>query len=151
MAIAILLLVVIPLIEIYALVQVAHVIGWGAALLLMLLVSVVGGWLVKREGISVWRRLQDQLRRGEPPGREVLDGILVLTAGALLLVPGFVTDTIGLLLLVPPVRAVVRAVLSRRYAGSPHVIIATHGARIVETSADDRTSDASPPRGQLES
>lgn len=151
MAIAILLLVVVPFIEIYALVQVAHAIGWGAALLLMLLVSVVGGWLVKREGISVWRRLQDQLRRGESPGREVLDGILVLAAGALLLVPGFVTDTIGLLLLVPPVRAVVRAGLARRYAGSPQVIIATHGARIVETSADEQTSDGWPPRPQLES
>jgi UPF0716 protein FxsA len=149
MAVAIVLLVVLPLLEFYVLVQVAHVVGWGFALLGLLVVSVVGGWLVKREGLSVWRRVQDQVRTGESPGREVLDGLLVLVAGVLLLVPGFVTDVIGLLLLVAPVRAATRAGLARRYRRSPRVIVATHGPRIVETRADDVPPEARPPRGQL--
>jgi UPF0716 protein FxsA len=134
----------------YVIVQVAHLIGLGLALLALVLVSVVGGSLVKREGMSVWRRLQEQLGRGELPGREVLDGMLVLTAGALLLAPGFVTDALGLLLLLPPVRAMVRTVISRRYSHSPRVIVATYGERIVDTSADEHRTERWQPRGQLE-
>jgi UPF0716 protein FxsA len=150
MAIVVLLLIVIPIVELYVFVQVAHAIGFGAALLALVLVSVLGGWLVKRQGIGVWRRLQEQLARGESPGREVLNGMLLLAAGVLVVVPGFVTGAIGLLLLVPPIRAAVRAVMARRYGRSPRVILATYGPRIVDTSADERPSTAWPPHGQLE-
>lgn len=146
MAIAVLLLIVIPLVELYVIVQVAHAIGLAVTLVALVLVSIVGGSLVKRQGLSVWRRLQEQLHNGVSPGREVLDGILVLTAGALLLAPGFVTDAIGLLLLVPPVRAGVRAWLGRRYRRQSRVIVATHGARIVDVRVDDEHRPASPPR-----
>jgi UPF0716 protein FxsA len=150
MAIAVLLLIVIPIVELYVFVQVAHAIGFGAALLALILVSVFGGWLVKREGIGMWRRMQQQVGRGESPGRQVLDGLLLLVAGLLIVVPGFVTGAVGVLLLLPPVRAAARAVLARRYVGSSKVIIATHGPRIVDTSADERPSTPRPPRGQLE-
>jgi UPF0716 protein FxsA len=150
MAIVVLLLIVVPIVELYVFVQVAHAVGFGAALLALVLVSVLGGWLVKRQGIGVWRRLQDQLARREPPGREVLNGLLLLVAGLLVVVPGFVTGALGLLLLVPPVRAAVRAVLARRYGRSPRVIVATYGPRIVDTSADERPTTHWPPRGQLE-
>jgi UPF0716 protein FxsA len=70
--------------------------------------------VVKREGLGVWRRAQRQLDMGSVPGRELVDGILVLAAGALLLTPGFVSDCVGILLLLPPVRAAIRAVVVRR-------------------------------------
>jgi UPF0716 protein FxsA len=150
MAVAVLLLIVVPIVELYVFVQVAHAIGFGAALLALVLVSVFGGSLVKRQGIGVWRRLQEQLARRESPGREVLNGILLLAAGLLVVVPGFVTGAIGLLLLVPPVRAAVRAVLARRYGRSPRVIVATYGPRVVDTGADERSATPWPRRGQLE-
>jgi UPF0716 protein FxsA len=150
MAIAVLLLIVIPIVELYAFVQVTHAIGFGSALLALILVSVFGAWLVKREGIGMWRRMQQQLSRGEPPGTRVLDGLLLLVAGVLIVVPGFVTAAIGLLLLLPPVRAVARAALARRYGGSTRVIVATHGPRIVDTSAEEHPAASWPPRGQLE-
>jgi UPF0716 protein FxsA len=150
MAIAVLLLIVVPIAELYVFVQAAHALGFGAALLLLIAVSVFGGWLVKREGIGVWRRLRQQVDRGEPPARGVLDGMLLLVAGLLVVVPGFVTGALGLLLLIPPVRAGVRAVMARRYGRSPGVIVATYDSRIVDTSADERQTSPSHPRGQLE-
>ena len=78
--------------------------------------SVAGAWLVKREGIGVLRRAREQVQAGRVPGSELVDGVLILFAGALLLTPGFLTDLIGILLLVPPVRAVLRAAASARLA-----------------------------------
>jgi UPF0716 protein FxsA len=149
MALSVLLLIVIPIVELYVFVQVAHAVGFGAALLALILVSVFGAWLVKHEGVGVWRRLQGQLNRREPPGREVLDGLLVLVAGVLIVVPGFVTAAVGLLLLLPPIRAAMRALLARRYSRTARVIVATHGPRIVDTTAEP---NATPPRarGELE-
>lgn len=108
------LFVVAPLAELYVVIQVAHVLGAFDTLALLVLVSMVGAWLVKREGIGVWRRFQRQVQAGTVPGREVADGFMILLAGALLLVPGFITDALGLLLLLPPVRAGVRTAVLRR-------------------------------------
>lgn len=82
----------------------------------LILVSVAGAWLVKREGLGVLRRAQEHVRNGQVPGQELVDGVLILFAGALLLTPGFLTDLIGILLLVPPVRALLRATASARLA-----------------------------------
>src|SRR4029453_3983954 len=106
----------------YVFVQVVHAVGFGAALLALILVSVIGGWLVKPAGVGVWRRLQGQLNRGEPPGRDLLDGFLLLVAGVLIVVPGFVTAAVGLLLLLPPIRPGGRGLLARRYNRSTRVI-----------------------------
>jgi len=108
------LFVFVPIVELAVIIQVGHAIGVVETLLLMLLVSVVGAWLVKREGIGVWRRAQRQLDTGVMPGRELVDGVLIMVAGALLLLPGFVSDCLGILLLLPPVRAVVRGLVIRR-------------------------------------
>jgi len=108
------LFVFVPIVELAVIIQVGHAIGVVDTLLLMVLVSIVGGWLVKREGIGVWRRAQRQLDTGVMPGRELVDGVLIMVAGALLLLPGFVSDCLGILLLLPPVRALVRAVVIRR-------------------------------------
>ena len=105
-------LVAVPLVEIYALVQVGQVVGplWTVAALLV--VSLLGAALLRREGARTWRAFRTATTSGRVPAREVVDGALVLLAGALLLTPGFVTDAVGLLLLLPPVRAVVRRLLS---------------------------------------
>jgi UPF0716 protein FxsA len=91
-------------IEIFVFVQVGQWIGYGAAILALIVISIFGFWLVKREGLEAWRRAQAQLRAGEVPAAEAVDGALIASAGLLLIVPGFVTDAIGLLLLLPPLR-----------------------------------------------
>ena len=108
------LFVFVPIVELAVIIQVGQAIGVVETLLLMVVVSVAGAWLVKREGIGVWRRAQRQLDTGVMPGRELVDGVLIMVAGALLLLPGFVSDCLGILLLLPPVRAVVRGLVIRR-------------------------------------
>jgi UPF0716 protein FxsA len=83
---------------------------------LLVLSSVVGGWLMKREGLGVLRRMQAAINAGRVPGKEIADGALILFGGALMVAPGFITDVLGMLLLLPPVRAVVRAAVRRRIA-----------------------------------
>jgi UPF0716 protein FxsA len=104
----------VPFAEIYVLLQVGHAIGILNALALLLLVSMVGAWLAKREGLGVLRRMQDTVQAGRVPGVELIDGFLIFLAAALLITPGFLTDIVGVLLLLPPIRAGVRLSL-RRY------------------------------------
>lgn len=111
-----LIFVIIPIVELAVIIQVGQAIGVLNTVVLLLLVSFLGSWLVKREGMAVWRRFQDQVHSGVVPGKEIADGVMILLAGALLISPGFVTDVFGVLLLLPPVRAVVRAALLRRTA-----------------------------------
>src|SRR5690606_18639405 len=110
------LFIAVPIAELYVIVQVAQGIGILNTLGLLLLVSIVGAWLVKREGIGVLRRAQLRLNEGSVPGRELVDGILILCAGALMLAPGFITDCTAILLLLPPIRAAVRGLLLRFFA-----------------------------------
>ena len=103
-----LVLLVVPLVELYVIVQVAGGIGIIPTLALLIGMSIAGAWLLKQQGVAVWRRLQAATARGEVPAKEVVDGALILFGGALLLTPGFVTDIVGLALLLPLSRAVVR-------------------------------------------
>jgi UPF0716 protein FxsA len=107
-------LVCLPFVEIYLAIQVAHQIGGLATVALLVLLSASGPWLVKRQGLGVWRRARARAAAGEVPGREATDGLFLLIAGVLLTVPGFLTAALGILLLLPPVRAVVRAMSGRR-------------------------------------
>src|SRR4051812_34798162 len=104
-------------------IQVSHVIGAGWTALLLVAVSVLGVWIVRREGGRAWRRLRETISAGRMPAREVADGALILLGGLLLITPGFVTDAIGLLLVLPPTRAAFRGVLTvwvgRRLLGGP--------------------------------
>jgi UPF0716 protein FxsA len=104
-----LLFVVLPIIEIAVLIQVGQVIGGWNTIALLILVGAGGAWLAKREGLSVYRRFRRQVEAGVVPGKELADGFMIMLAGALLLTPGFVTDICALLLLLPPVRSVIRA------------------------------------------
>jgi UPF0716 protein FxsA len=146
------LLLAVPVLELWVFVQVAVAVGFWWALLALVGLSVGGAWLVKREGLAVWARLRDRVARGETPERELADGAVLLVAGLLLLFPGFVTGLLGLLLLLPPVRALVRPMLLRRVAAGGTFITATyrvggdaagHGT-VVDTSATE-------VRGELES
>ena len=126
MGLVVLLLIIgVPIAELYVFVQMSHAIGFLNALVILGSVSVIGGWIVKRQGMRVWRRFQKQVRSGAEPSNEIIDGALLLAAGALLLTPGFITDALGVLLLLPPVRSVVRVVVARRNRGR-RVITATY-------------------------
>jgi UPF0716 protein FxsA len=115
-ALLVVLFIGVPFAELYVLIQVGHAIGVFNTLGLLLLVSIVGAWLAKREGIGVIRRMQAALNAGRVPGTELVDGFLILFAAALMLTPGFLTDIVAIFLLLPPVRALVRRELRRRFA-----------------------------------
>lgn len=108
----VLVLVVLPLVELFVLVQVGQVIGAGWTILLLVLAGIAGGWLIRREGGKAWRALTHSLRAGQMPAKELADGALVILAGALMLSPGFVTDAVALLLILPGSRAVFRRLLT---------------------------------------
>ena len=106
----------VPFAEIYVLLQVGHAVGVLNTLALLILVSMVGAWLAKREGLGVLRRMQEAVNAGRVPGQELTDGFLILLAAALMITPGFLTDIVGILLLLPPVRAGMRRVVRRYFA-----------------------------------
>ena len=110
--------VVVPLVEIYVLVQVGQVIGAWWTILLLVADSILGGWLVRREGAKAWAALRSAVSTGVMPARELTDAALVLVAGTLMLTPGFVLDLVGLFLVLPVTRPIARraltAVVARR-------------------------------------
>jgi UPF0716 protein FxsA len=112
-----LLFIVVPILELYVIVQVAGGIGTLETIGLLIVVSVVGAWLVRREGLNVLRKIQLQLGQAQMPTKQIVDGGLIMFAGALMLTPGFITDAAGVLLLIPPTRMVVRQILMRRFKG----------------------------------
>jgi UPF0716 protein FxsA len=103
----------IPLIEIWVLIQVGQVIGPWWTILLLVLDSILGTWLVRREGGRAWRALRVALESGRMPARELADGALILVGGTLMLTPGFVTDAFGILLILPFTRPVARRLLTQ--------------------------------------
>ena len=110
----VLLFIVVPIAELAVVIQVGQQIGvlWTVALLVA--DSILGAVLMRSQGRTAWRRFNEAVAAGKVPAREVLDGALVIFGGALLLTPGFLTDILGLVLLIPPSRALVRMVLARR-------------------------------------
>jgi UPF0716 protein FxsA len=116
-----LLLLVVPVLEIAAIVAVGQVIGGWQTLLLLLLESLLGAWLVRREGSRAWTALTTALNTGRMPSRELADAALVLVGGTLLLTPGFITDVAGFFFILPLTRPLARGILetvvSRRLLG----------------------------------
>lgn len=108
------LLVIVPLAELAVMLAVGHWIGIWATIALLFVVSLLGFVLVKHQGLGVWRRIRAEIRDGQVPAAAALDGALVLVAGVLLLIPGFITDALGFVLLVPAVRGLIRRFASRR-------------------------------------
>jgi UPF0716 protein FxsA len=102
-----------PLLEIYVLIQVGQVIGPWWTILLLIADSILGGWLIRREGRRAWQALTAALNSGHMPAKELADGALILVGGTLMLSPGFVTDALGILLILPLTRPVARRLLTR--------------------------------------
>lgn len=113
--------VVVPLVEIFVIIQVGQVIGAWWTIALLVADSIFGAWLVKREGARAWRGLRTALGEGRMPARELADAVLILVGGTLMLTPGFVTDIFGILMILPftrPVgRRVLAGVITRRLTG----------------------------------
>jgi len=105
--------IVVPIAELYVIIQVGQLIGIWPTLILLLADAVLGSMLLKHEGRSAWRRFNEALATRRFPGREVADGALIIVGGTLLLTPGFITDVFGLFFLLPPTRAISRRVLKR--------------------------------------
>ena len=110
----VLLFIAVPIAELAVIIQVGQAIGIWWTIGLLIADSLLGSWLMRHQGRASWRRFNEAVAAGRVPTREVLDGALVIFGGALLLTPGFLTDILGLVLLIPPTRAIVRAVLARR-------------------------------------
>ena len=107
-------LIIVPVVELWVVWQVGGFIGFLPTVGLLLLISFVGAWLVRREGSGAWRRIQETLSAGNMPSNELADGALIVFGGTLLLTPGFFTDALGLSMLIPFLRAPVRNYLVKR-------------------------------------
>jgi UPF0716 protein FxsA len=105
--------VVLPIAELYVIIQVGQAIGVVPTILLLLIDGFLGAALARSQGRAAWRRFNEALAAGRVPGKEVYDGAAIIFGGALLLSPGFITDFLGLFLLLPPTRALLRRVLTR--------------------------------------
>jgi UPF0716 protein FxsA len=109
----VLIFIVVPIAEIYVIIQVGEAIGLLPTVALLLADAILGSMLLRHQGRAAWIRFNRALAEGRLPHKEVFDGVLVIMGGALLLTPGFLTDIVGLILLIPPTRALVRAVSGR--------------------------------------
>ncbi|HEX4901415.1 MAG TPA: FxsA family protein [Acidimicrobiales bacterium] len=114
---------VIPIIELYVFVQVADAIGFLPTLAWIVIVSVVGAWVVKHEGLQAWRRASERAAAGQVPTTELANGVMILLGGALLLTPGFFTDVLGLVLVLPPTRAALRGTVMRRFVAAGPIVV----------------------------
>jgi UPF0716 protein FxsA len=113
----IVLFIVVPIAELYVIIQVGEAIGLWPTLALLLADALLGSFLLKHQGRGALRRFNEALAQRRFPGKEVVDGLLIVVGGTLLLAPGFLTDIVGLILLIPPSRAVVRGLLRRFTVG----------------------------------
>lgn len=130
------LIVVAPLIELYVIVQVGQNIGLFPTIALLIAVSAVGTTLIKREGIKVYREFVAAIQRGEEPAEQLVHGVCLLAAGVLMLAPGFMSDVVAILLLVPPTRVLIAKLVLRKSTAKVTVIRATHTGPIVEVTGE---------------
>lgn len=110
---ALLALLSLPVVELYLLIRLGALLGFIPTLLFLFGAAGLGGWLLQTQGLSTWQRLQQSLRHGEYPAEELVNGSIIMLGGALLLLPGFLSDLLGLLCLLPPTRRAIRTWLVR--------------------------------------
>ena len=145
------LFVVVPVVELYLIVEVVgEALGAPLTLLLLAADSVLGAVLLRSQGRAVWRRFNEALATGRMPHREVQDGVAVIFGAAFLITPGFMTDIVGLLLLLPPTRSVIVRFVGRRVAHRMAARVTVAGTRRpkdydVEGSATEQPL-SDPPR-----
>lgn len=117
--------ILIPLVELYLLLQLAHATSVGTTLMIVIVTGIIGSYLAKREGIKTLSRFQDAVRQGRMPSKEIQDGVMIIIAGALLLTPGIFTDAFGFTLLIPIGRDFIRRVFLSRFIGRFNVHVVT--------------------------
>lgn len=105
------LFIAVPILELWVIIEIGGLIGILPTLALLFAMSILGATLLRHEGRGAWQRFNQAISQGRFPGREVADGLMITIGGALLLTPGFITDAVGLLLLLPPTRAIARRLL----------------------------------------
>jgi len=128
-ALLVILFIVVPIAELYVIIQVGEQIGVLPTLALLLADAVLGSLLLRHQGRGAWRRFNEALAARRFPGKEVADGLLIVVGGTLLLAPGFLTDIVGVLLLIPPTRAIARSLLRRFTVGRFTVVGVPGGGR----------------------
>ncbi|MDY6990376.1 MAG: FxsA family protein [Thermodesulfobacteriota bacterium] len=106
---------VIPFVEIYLLMKVGYCVGALNTLAIVIVTGLLGAWLARMEGIRTAMRVRESLRRGELPAEEMLDAVLIFMAGVVLLTPGFVTDVVGVTILVPKTRYIFKRWLRKKF------------------------------------
>jgi len=126
MALLVVLFIVVPIAELYVIIKVGELIGVLPTLALLLADALLGSLLLRHQGRGAWRRFNEAIAARRFPGREVADGVLIVVGGTLLLTPGFITDVVGLFLLITPTRAISRALL-RRYAAARFTVVGVPG------------------------
>ncbi len=134
-----------PVAELFVAIKVADAIGVLLTLLLIVASWPIGTWVLRSRGRTAMRRLSLALSEGRAPGNEVIDGALGLSGGVALMIPGFITDAIGTLLLLPPTRAVARAVIARNLRNRLLVRAVSFGAGPRHYDVDSTAVDAEPP------
>jgi UPF0716 protein FxsA len=128
--------IVLPLAELYVILKVGDAIGAVWTILLLAADSLIGALLLRSQGRSVWLRFNTALAEGKMPHREVMDGVLVIFGGAFLITPGFITDLIGLLLLLPPTRSLIRSQVVRRLGRRVVIGVTTRPGRRRQSDYD---------------
>lgn len=139
-----LLFLLVPIAELYVIFQVGDAIGVLWTFLLLAADSLLGSLLLKSQGRAVWQRFNHNLAQGRMPHREVIDGVLVIFGGAFLITPGFLTDIVGLALLLPPSRAVMRRYLVNRLGRR---VVVGGGRRDYDVEGTARDHEDLPRRG----
>jgi UPF0716 protein FxsA len=146
----ILLFILVPIAELYVIIQVGGAIGVGPTIALLILDGFLGAFLLRHQGRSAWVRFNRALAENRLPHKEVLDGVLIIFGGALLLTPGFLTDVVGLIFLIPPTRAAVRALMARivkgRLSMGPRAATWGYG-QVRRRGARQRPAPEGPPTG----
>jgi UPF0716 protein FxsA len=146
MLLALILCIAWPLAELYVAVKVAEAIGVLLTIVLLIASWPVGTWALRSQSRAAWMRVRAALATGRPPGREALDGALVLGGGVMLIIPGFITDAAALLLLAPPTRSVLRRLLVRNFHSRLIRRAARFSARGRSYDVDSTARDINPPR-----
>jgi UPF0716 protein FxsA len=134
----VLLFIVVPIAELAVLIQVGQEIGVGWTVAILIADAILGSILMRAQGRAAWRRFNEAMQTGRVPAREVIDGALVMFGGLLMLTPGFITDILGFLLLIPPTRALARAVLAKRL--TQRMVVSMTGPRVRGDDVVDGTA-----------
>lgn len=132
-----LLFTVVPLVELALLIRIGGAVGVGPTIGLVLVTGMIGWWLARREGLRTWLKIQSEMSQGHLPGNHLVDALLILVAGVVLVTPGILTDIAGFLLLVPPVRALVRKTLKKRFQAKMVTINPSSGMGGFRHASDD--------------